>query len=85
MGITHGGNKKCKILIARHERKGPLAHITMVKWDDNIKKNFRKIGFENVNWIDLAEDNCPTVVFLNMVAGFIFWQGNELRLINFIL
>jgi hypothetical protein len=26
------------------------------RWEDNIKTNIIKIGFESVKWIDLAQD-----------------------------
>jgi hypothetical protein len=35
--------------------KRPLRRIRLT-WEDNIKRNLRKIEFEDVDWIHLAQD-----------------------------
>jgi hypothetical protein len=44
-----------RILVGKPEGKGPLGRPRR-RWVDNIKMNPRGIGWDDVDWIDLAQD-----------------------------
>jgi hypothetical protein len=43
------------ILVGKPEGRRPLGRPRL-RWEDNIKMDFRKMGFWDVDWIDLAQD-----------------------------
>jgi hypothetical protein len=45
----------CRILVGMPERKTPLGRPRR-RWVDNIKMDFRKIGWDGMDWIDLAQN-----------------------------
>jgi hypothetical protein len=45
----------CRILVGKPEAKRPLGRPRR-RWVDNIKMDFREIGWNGMDWIDLAED-----------------------------
>jgi hypothetical protein len=45
----------CTILVGKPERKRPLARPRR-RWINNIKMDLREIGWDGMDWIDLAED-----------------------------
>jgi hypothetical protein len=47
--------KACRILVGKPEEKRPLGRRKRM-WVDNIKMNLREIGWEDMDWIDLAQD-----------------------------
>jgi hypothetical protein len=44
-----------RVLVGKPERKRQIGRPGY-GWKDNSKMDFNKIGCENVDWIDLAED-----------------------------
>jgi hypothetical protein len=50
----HEKRKAYKILVGKDEGKRPLGRHRR-GWEDNIKMDFREIGLEGVDWIDLAQ------------------------------
>jgi hypothetical protein len=52
MGEVRGAYK---ILVGRSERRRPLGRSRR-RWEDNIKMDFREIGFGDVGWIHWAQD-----------------------------
>jgi hypothetical protein len=40
------------------------------RWMDNIKMNLREIGWDGMNWIDLAQDGDQWKALVNMVMNF---------------
>jgi hypothetical protein len=53
---TNGGEEECyRILVGKPEAKRPLAR-PICRWVDNIKIDLREIGWDGVDWIDLAQD-----------------------------
>jgi hypothetical protein len=55
---VHGarlGEKRnaCRILVGKPEGKSPLGRPRH-RWVDNIKIGLREIGWDGINWIDLA-------------------------------
>jgi hypothetical protein len=45
----------CRILGGNPEGKGPLGRPRR-RWVDNIKMDLREIGWNGMDWIDLAQD-----------------------------
>ena len=39
------------------------------KWEDNIKMDFQEVGYEGVDWIELAQDRDRWRAFLNEVLN----------------
>jgi hypothetical protein len=48
-----GRRNACSILVGKPEGKRPLGRPRR-KWEINIKMDLRKIGWDGVDWIDLA-------------------------------
>jgi hypothetical protein len=44
-----------RVLVGRPEDKRALGRPRR-RWEDNIKMDFREIGFDGANWIHLAQD-----------------------------
>jgi hypothetical protein len=51
---TNGAEQEC-ILVGMPERKRPLRRPSR-RWVDNIKMDLRKLGWDSMNWIDLAQN-----------------------------
>jgi hypothetical protein len=47
--------KVYKVLVGKPEGKRPLGRPRS-RWEDGIRKDLRKIGFEAVDWIRLAQE-----------------------------
>jgi hypothetical protein len=43
----------CRILVGKPEGKIPLGRRRL-RWVDNIKMDLREIGWDGVDWIDMA-------------------------------
>jgi hypothetical protein len=44
-----------RILVGKPEGKRPLGRPRR-RWVDNIKMDFREVGWDGMDWIDLAQD-----------------------------
>jgi hypothetical protein len=44
-----------RILVGRREGRRPLARRRH-RWEDNIEMDLREVGWEGMDWIELAED-----------------------------
>ncbi|KAJ4450707.1 hypothetical protein ANN_02136 [Periplaneta americana] len=44
-----------RVLVGRPERKSPLGRPRR-RWEDNIKMDLREVGYDDRDWIDLAQD-----------------------------
>jgi hypothetical protein len=44
-----------RILVGKPEEKRPLGRQRR-RWEDNIKIDLREIGWDGMDWIDLAQD-----------------------------
>jgi hypothetical protein len=55
--VARIGEKRnvCRILVGKLEGKRPLVRPRH-RWVDNIKMDFREIGWDGMDWIDLAQD-----------------------------
>jgi hypothetical protein len=45
-----------RILVGKPEGKRPLGRPRR-RWVDNIKMYFREVGWDGMDWIDLAQDS----------------------------
>jgi hypothetical protein len=50
-----GGEAVYRIFVGKPEGKRPLG-TPRLRWVGNTKMNFRVIGWDGMNWIDLAQD-----------------------------
>jgi hypothetical protein len=57
-----------RTLVGKPEEKRPLG-ITRRRWVDNIKMDLREIGWDGMNWIDLAQDTDQWRAVVNMVMN----------------
>jgi proteasome lid subunit RPN8/RPN11 len=55
--VARRGAKRnaCRILVGKPEGKKPIGR-PRCRWVDNIKVNFREIGWGGMDWIDLSQD-----------------------------
>jgi hypothetical protein len=44
-----------RALVGKPEGRRPLGRPRR-RWEDNIKMDLREVGWENIDWIDLAQD-----------------------------
>jgi hypothetical protein len=58
----------CRILVENSEGKRPVRKPRR-RWVDNIKMNIREIGWDGVDWIDLAHDRDQWRALLNTVMN----------------
>jgi hypothetical protein len=57
-----------RILVRNQEGKKPLGRPRR-RWVDNIKMDRREIGWDGVDWIDLAQDRDQWKAFVNTVMN----------------
>jgi hypothetical protein len=64
----------CKILMTNPEEKRPLERSRSM-WEENIKMDFREIGWGGVDWIRMAEEgtNEGSCKHGNEPSGVIKW------------
>jgi hypothetical protein len=60
-----------KILVRKPEDKRPLG-MPMRRCKDNIRMNFREIGWEVVDWMHVAQDRVQRWALVNMVMNLGF-------------
>jgi len=65
---TYGGGERC---IRRPEGKRPLGRPRL-RWEDNIKVYFKDVGWEVMDWIDLAQDRDRWRDLVNAVMNLRF-------------
>jgi hypothetical protein len=58
----------CRILVGKPEGKRPLRR-PRCRWVDNIKMDFRGIGWDGVYWIDMAPDRYQWRALVNTVLN----------------
>jgi hypothetical protein len=54
------------ILVGKSEGKRPLGKSGR-RWVDNIRMDLRKIAWEDMHWINLAQDSNPWQALVNIV------------------
>jgi hypothetical protein len=65
-----------RILVGKPEGKRPLGRPRR-RWVDNIKMDLREIGWDGMDWIDLAEDRDQWRVLVYTVINFPPYQLNS--------
>jgi hypothetical protein len=66
---TNGEKRNAyRILVGNPEGKRPLGRSRR-RWIDNIKTNIREIGWDGMDWIDLAQDRGECRDLLNTVMN----------------
>jgi hypothetical protein len=58
-----------RILMAKKEGKRPLGRPRR-RWVDSIKMDLREIGWDGMDWIDLAQDRDQWRALLNTMMNF---------------
>jgi hypothetical protein len=56
------------VLVGKSERKKPLERPRH-KWEDNIKMGLQEVGWQGMDWIDLAQDRNRWQAVVNMVMN----------------
>ncbi|KAJ4445793.1 hypothetical protein ANN_12478 [Periplaneta americana] len=54
-----------RVLVGRLERKGPLGRPRR-RWEDNIKMDLRELGYDDREWINLAQDRAFVRAAMNL-------------------
>jgi hypothetical protein len=77
--VAHVGEGRgvYRVLLGRHEGKRPLGRPRR-RWEDSIKMDFREIGIDRANWIQLAQDRVQWQACVNMVMNL--WVPYESRI-----
>jgi hypothetical protein len=57
-----------RIMVGKPEGKITLGRPRR-RWVDNIKMDLQEIGWDGVDWIDMAQDRDQWRVFVNMVLN----------------
>jgi hypothetical protein len=57
-----------RILVGRPEGRRPLGRPRR-RWEDNIKRDIREVGWKDMNWIDLAQDRDRWRALVNAVMN----------------
>ena len=55
--------------MGKPEGKRPLGRPSH-RWEDNIKMDLQKVGFEDMDWIELAQDRDRWQALVNAVMNF---------------
>jgi hypothetical protein len=58
-----------RILVGKPEGTRPLGRVGRRRWVDNIKIDLREIGWDGVDWIDLAQVNDQWRSLVNTVMN----------------
>jgi hypothetical protein len=66
---TNGGKRNTySILVGEPEGKRPLGRPRR-RWVDNIKMDLGEVGWDGVDWIDLAQDRDGWRAYVNAVMN----------------
>jgi hypothetical protein len=58
-----------RILMGNPDGKRPLGRPEKRRWVDNIKMDLREIGWDGMDWIDLAQDKDQWRALVNAVMN----------------
>jgi hypothetical protein len=65
---VYPGNDAYRILLEKPEGKKPLGRRRR-RWVDNIKMDLREIGWDGVDWTDVAQDTDQWRALVNTVMN----------------
>jgi hypothetical protein len=57
-----------RVLAGKRERRRPHGR-TRRRWEENIKRDLREVGWGNIDWIDLAQDRDRWWVLVSAVMN----------------
>ena len=57
-----------RVLVGRRESKRPLGRPRH-RWENNIKVDIQEVGYEGMDWIELAQDRDRQWAFVNAVMN----------------
>jgi hypothetical protein len=66
---TNGGEEECIWDIGGQARRKETTRKTRRRWVDNIKMDLREIGWDGVNWIDMAQERDQWRALVNTVLN----------------
>jgi hypothetical protein len=66
--VRMGEKNAYGILVGKPEEKRPLRRPRS-RWMDNIKMDFREVGWCGMDWIDVAQDRDQWRAFVNTVMN----------------
>jgi hypothetical protein len=67
---TNGEKRNaCRISVGKPEGKSPLGRPRR-RWEDNIRMDLREIGWNSMDWMDLAQDRVQWRALVNTVMNF---------------
>jgi hypothetical protein len=68
--VAHMGEKRnaCRILVGKPEGRRPLRRPRF-RWVDNMKIDLREIGWDGVDWVNLAQDRDQWRALVNTVMN----------------
>jgi len=56
-------------LVGKHEVESPLGRPRH-RWEDDIKMDLQEVGFEDMDWIEQAQDRDRWQALVNAVMSF---------------
>jgi hypothetical protein len=59
---------ECRLLVVKPEGKTPIGRPRR-KWEDNNKMDLREIGWDSMDWVDLAQDRDKWRAIVNRVMN----------------
>jgi hypothetical protein len=62
------GRGAYRILVGRPEGRSPLGRPRR-RWEDNIKMDLQEVGWDGVDWIDMAKDRDRWWALVNAVSN----------------
>jgi hypothetical protein len=65
-----GRRRACRILLGKPEGKRPLGK-PRCRWVGNIKMDLREIGWDCMDWIELARDRDQWMALVNTVMNLL--------------
>jgi hypothetical protein len=69
--VARTGEKRnvYRVILGKPEGKRSLGRLIR-RWGDNIKMDLRKIGWDNIAWIDMVQDRDQWRALVNTVMNF---------------
>ena len=68
MACMGGGRVACRVLVGRPEGKR-LVGTPRRRWEDNIEIDLQEVGWEGMDWIELAQDSYRWRALVNAVMN----------------
>jgi len=56
------------ILVGRPDGRGPLGRPRR-RWEDNVRRDLREVGFRDENWLDIAQDRIQYRTFVTVAMN----------------